>query len=42
MGIAQEGLQTIKLEKMPAIVLKIDLDKAFDNVNWSYQKLVLF
>ena len=32
-GNAQEEIHTIKLKKLPAAVMKIDLSKAYDKVN---------
>lgn len=40
-GSAQEGLQSIKLKKFLEVVMKIDLDKAYDKVNWNFHILVL-
>ena len=41
MGIVQESLHSIKTENQQALVLKLDLVKAFDRVNWSFLRLVL-
>ena len=40
-GIAQEVMHSIKVEKKKAIILKLDLVKAFDRVNWTFLRLVL-
>jgi len=32
-GVSPEGLHSIKLKKLKAVVVKIDLSKAFDRVN---------
>jgi hypothetical protein len=40
-GVAQEGLHNIKLKKLKAVVIKIDLSKAFDRVNWLYIRMLL-
>ena len=39
-GIVQEALHTIKVEKQKVMVMKLDLVKAFDKVNWSFLRLV--
>jgi hypothetical protein len=40
-GIAQEGLHTIKISKSSDVVVKIDLSKAYDRVCWLYLRLLL-
>lgn len=40
-GVAQEGLHIIKTKKMKGVVIKIDLSKAYDIVNWLYIHLLL-
>jgi hypothetical protein len=40
-GVAQEGLQSLKINKAKGDILKIDLSKAFDWVCWSYIRLLL-
>ena len=40
-GVAQEGLHNIKTKKIKGVVLKIDLSKAYDKVNWIYIRLLL-
>ena len=38
-GVAQETLHSIKLKKLDALILKMDLVKAYDNVNWNFLRL---
>lgn len=40
-GIAQEMLHWIKTVPKKAAILKINLSKAFDRVNWTYLQLML-
>jgi hypothetical protein len=40
-GSAHEGLHSIKLKNALAMILKLDLLKAYDHVNWIYLMLVL-
>jgi hypothetical protein len=40
-GTAQECLHSIKLKKLKAIVLKLDLKKAYDCINWDNLRLIL-
>ena len=40
-GVAQECVHSIKKRKLKAIVLKIDLIKAYDRADWSFLRLVL-
>lgn len=35
-GVAQETLHYIKSKKMSSIILKLDLVKAYDRVNWDF------
>ena len=40
-GIVQETLHTVKSKNSCALILKLDLVKDFDHVNWSYIRLIL-
>jgi hypothetical protein len=40
-GVAQECIHTIKTKKQQAILLKLDLKKAFDCLNWNFLHLIL-
>ena len=40
-AIAQEVLHSIHTEKREAIMMKVDLHKAYDSIDWSYIRLVL-
>eukprot|EP00253_Pinus_taeda_P015318 PITA_15318 len=40
-GVAQEVLHNIKQKKKKGVVLKIDLSKAYDRINWLYIRLLL-
>jgi len=40
-GIAQEGLHSMKTRKLKGVVLNIDLSKAYDRVSWLYIHLLL-
>jgi len=39
-GVAQ-GLYSIKTRNLKSMVLKVDLSKAYDKVNWLYIRLIL-
>jgi len=40
-GATQEGIHSIKIKNLPACLLKIDLIKAYDRVDWGYLHLLL-
>jgi hypothetical protein len=40
-GTAQECMHNIKTKNLKALVLKLDLQKAYDCVNWDYLRLIL-
>jgi ribonuclease HI len=40
-GLAQEGLHSLKIARSKGAILNIDLSKAYDRVNWAYIHLLL-
>jgi hypothetical protein len=40
-GTIQECLHRIKEKKLKALILKIDLKKSYDYINWDFLRLVL-
>ena len=40
-GIVQDVLHSVKTKNLCAFVLKLDLSKAFDRVDWTYVRLIL-
>ena len=40
-GTTQEFLHSIKVKRIQAIILKLDLKKAYDCTNWDYLRLML-
>ena len=40
-GVAQEGLHSMKTKKIKGVVLKIDLSKAYDKVSWFFIRMLL-
>jgi hypothetical protein len=41
MGVVQEGLHSIKMRNLKAVVIKIDLSKAYDRVGWMFLRMML-
>eukprot|EP00253_Pinus_taeda_P022219 PITA_22219 len=40
-GVAQEVIHSFKQKKKKGVILKIDLSKAYDRINWLYLRLLL-
>jgi len=40
-GVAQEGLHSLKSKKLKGAILKIDLSKAYDKVSWLFLQMLL-
>lgn len=40
-GVAQQCLHSLKMKHKKAFVLKIDLIKAYDEINWDFLRLIL-
>jgi len=40
-GLAQEGVHTTKIKKIKAYLMRLDLVKAYDKVDWGYLRLLL-
>ena len=40
-AITQEVLHSVKIKKQSTLILKLDLTKAFDRVNWTFIRLIL-
>jgi len=40
-GVAQEGVHSLKTKKLKGAVIKIDLSKAYDRVSWLYIRMLL-
>jgi hypothetical protein len=40
-GVAQEGLHSIKNRNLRGVVVKIDLSKEYDRLNWLYLRFLL-
>jgi len=39
--VAQKGLHNIKTRNLNGVVVKIDLSKAYDRVNWLYIRMLM-
>jgi retron-type reverse transcriptase len=40
-GAAHESIHSIKQKNLKALILKIDLKKAFDSIDWAFLRLIL-
>jgi retron-type reverse transcriptase len=40
-GAAHECIHSIKLKNLKALIMKIDLKKAFDSIDWGFLRLIL-
>ena len=40
-GITQEVMHSIKVRKLEALILKVDMIKAYNRVNWTFLRLIL-
>ena len=40
-GVSQEFLHSIKVKKLSSLILKVDLAKSYDKVNWVFLRLIL-
>jgi len=40
-GVAHESLHSIKKKNIKSLVMKLDLKKAYDNIDWEYLRLTL-
>ena len=40
-AIAQEVLHSMHMDKQEALVMKVDLHKAYDSVDWSFIRVLL-
>eukprot|EP00253_Pinus_taeda_P035322 PITA_35322 len=41
-GVAQEVMHSVRQKNKKGVVIKIDLSKAYDRINWLYLRLLLF
>ena len=42
MGVEQERIHLIKINKLKALILEIDLVKSYYKFNWTFMTLILF
>ena len=40
-GVIQEGMHTVHCKSLKAIMVKVDLSKAYDRVSWTYLRVIL-
>ena len=40
-GISQQFLYSVKVKKLSCLILKVDLAKSYDKVNWVFLRLIL-
>lgn len=39
--MAQECIHSVKVKDLSAVIMKIDLEKAYDRVDWDYLRFIL-
>ena len=40
-GITQKVMHSVRVKRLEALILKMDMIKAYDRVNWTFLRLVL-